>query len=348
MANHVWPVDAVSGAPEYSGRMLRQSQMAPLLAGATTARPLGARSGVRPGTPVSTVTASASTWTVKQHAGVLDVLTAAEAGPYGYAVNSDVSGSITAANATNPRRDLVYIQLEDPAESTGGTSPSVTPKYLAGTAAASPAAPALPARSMVLAEINVPAAGGGSPTVSWKAPYSAAAGGVIPVRSEAERSLITSGTPENPVLVDRLDLGILERSVASGSWQSLTGSYTGTINVPAFSLPSGAGAVSLLPGTTIAHPFSGAVLVEASLAGDAVVGANTSVKFTLAVNTANRFSWVQNFSGGTVRDTPATLVFLTVPAGVAATVYVSASDVGSGGTSATAGSLRVDYVVRPA
>src|SRR5690606_13487402 len=74
----VWPLDAVEGAPEYDGRALRQTGVVDL-AYATSARPLGARSGVRPGTPDSTLSTTSTTWTVKPHAGVLDVLTAAEA-----------------------------------------------------------------------------------------------------------------------------------------------------------------------------------------------------------------------------------------------------------------------------
>lgn len=202
MALRVWPADAVSGAPLYSGRMLRQSLVAPLLAGATSARPLGARSGVRPGTSASTVTATSTTWTCLPHAGVLDPQTAVEAGPYGYAVDAAVTGSVTAANATNPRVDIVYVQLSDPAEGDGTSAPGVTVAYLAGTAAATPAAPTTPARSMVLAQISVPASGGGSPSVTWVAPRTAAAGGIIPCASAADFATATAlGTSVDPAWV---------------------------------------------------------------------------------------------------------------------------------------------------
>lgn len=183
MANRVWPVDAVSGAPLYSGRMLRQSLMAPLTAGATATRPLGARSGVRPGTSTTTVTATSTTWTCCPHAGILDVEAAAEAGPYGYSIDDNATGSVTAANATNPRVDIIYVQLSDPAEADGTSTPGVAVGYLAGTAAPSPAPPAAPARSIAIAQINVPQAGNGSPTVTWVAPYAVAAGGIAPAPS---------------------------------------------------------------------------------------------------------------------------------------------------------------------
>jgi hypothetical protein len=177
MVNRSWPLDAVSGAPVYSGRALRQTQVAPLVAGASVSRPLGGRSGVRPGTSLSFVTATSTTWTVGAHAGILDVQAAAEAGPYGYSVDASVSGSVSAANASNPRVDIVFVQLADPAESDGTSTPGVTVGYLAGSAAASPVAPAAPARSMVLSQIVVPKSGSGSPSVTFVAPFAVAAGG---------------------------------------------------------------------------------------------------------------------------------------------------------------------------
>ena len=149
MANFVWPADAVTGAPSYTGRALRET-LAPMLAGATAARPLGARSGVRPGTSTTTVTATSTVWTVGPLAGVMDVQTASEAGPYLFACNAAQTGAVSAAHATLPRIDIVYIRLDDPAESDGTATPLVVAGYLAGTAAASPAAPAAPARCMVL------------------------------------------------------------------------------------------------------------------------------------------------------------------------------------------------------
>lgn len=205
MAITVWPADAVTGAPSYTGRKLRQTN-APALAGATSARPLGARSGVRPGTPTTTVAATSTTWTVTPHAGVIDGEASAIAGPYWYAVDANVTGSVTAAHATLPRKDLVYVQLSDPAEGDGSGAPGVAVLYTAGTAAASPSAPATPARSIALAEIAVPQSGGGSPTVSFVAPYVTGPGGVIPVRNTTERNLLTSvASSENPMVVHRKD-----------------------------------------------------------------------------------------------------------------------------------------------
>ncbi|TFD80717.1 hypothetical protein E3T54_02960 [Cryobacterium sp. Sr8] len=221
MVDTIYPANAVSGAPSYSGRMLRQSGSA-AFGGATSARPLGARTGVRPGTSVTTVTATATVWTCGPFAGVADAEPAAEAGAYTFAFDAAATGAVTAADATNPRVDIVYVQVDDPSESDGSTVPAATRKYLAGTAAASPVAPATPARSFVVARINVPVSGGGSPTVTWVAPYAVAAGGILPVWSLAERDALTVRAG---LRVYRLDLNLTE--VYNGSaWTGATASFT--------------------------------------------------------------------------------------------------------------------------
>lgn len=205
MTNTAWLLNAVSGAPSYTGPMVRQA-MSVLLGGATSSRPLGARSGVRIGTPSTTVSATSTTWTVQPHSGVLDLEASAIAGPYQYAIDTAATGSVTAADATYARVDIVYVTINDPAESDGSSTPGITVGYLAGTPAPSPSAPTTPARSMVLATLNVPASGGGAPTVVWSAPIAVAAGGILPVRNLTERSALTSlGSSLYPQIVHRAD-----------------------------------------------------------------------------------------------------------------------------------------------
>lgn len=190
MAARVWPADAVTGAPSYTGRALRQTQ-APMLASATAGRPLGAYSGVRPGTPAATVTATSTTWTVTPFAGVIDLEAAAISGPYTFAFDANVTGAVTAANATNPRVDILSVRINDGAEGDGTVvAPFVDIVYTAGTAAAVPVAPATPARSFVIANINVPTSGGGSPTVTFNAPIAVAAGAPLIVATSALLSAV--------------------------------------------------------------------------------------------------------------------------------------------------------------
>ncbi len=218
MVDTLGPADAVAGAPSFSGRKQRQLNSSKL-AGATAARPLGARSGVRPGTSVTTVTATSGTWTCQAFGGVADVMTAAEAGPYDFAFDAVATGPMTPAHATLARKDIIYVSVADPAESVGAT-PSVTRKYLAGTANAAPVAPAVPIaeRGFVIAEINVPASGGGSPTVTWVAPYMAAAGGVVQFNTKAQ---LDAWTPADDGLYLR-EGGAWLQIGGTGGWTNLT------------------------------------------------------------------------------------------------------------------------------
>ena len=204
----VWPVDAIAGVPSNTGRMLREAQSV-YMAGASATDPFGVRSGVRPGTSPTTVTATSTTWTVGAHAGVVDLQPAVEASGYCYAVNATgglPTGPVTAANATYPRHDVVYAHLDDPAESDGSSVPAVTFTYLAGTVltAGTLEVSAVPARSVAYATISVPISGGGAPTVIWTAPYTVAAGGILPVPAG-----VYPATPYTGQYVDDATLGLM-------------------------------------------------------------------------------------------------------------------------------------------
>lgn len=191
MTTTCYALNAVTGSPSYTGKLARVA-LGALVGGKNSARPLGAFSGVAPGTPDDTCSISGTTWTVKPHAGVIDLHTAADAGPYHYAVTANETGSINAAHGTHPRIDILWVRIDDPAESDGSSVPACVVGYTAGTAAASPSQPSTPARSMLLAIINVPASGGGSASLTFAAPRTAPAGGIFPVRNTTERSTLAS------------------------------------------------------------------------------------------------------------------------------------------------------------
>lgn len=169
MATTVFALDAITGAPSYTGQMLRDA-LSNFAGVAPVSRALGVRSGVRPGTGVRASLSGASnfTWNVAAHAGIIDAEASATAGPYMYATDGTDTGTVTAANATNPRIDILYLKINDNAQDGSGLANGVV-GYLAGTPAATPAAPATPARSLLLATISVPAVGGGNPTLTWVA-----------------------------------------------------------------------------------------------------------------------------------------------------------------------------------
>lgn len=216
MAARVWPVDAVTGSPSYTGRALRQTSVSPFVAMGSTGRPLGGISGVRPGTPSTIVSTTSTTWTVTPFAGVIDGEAAAIAGVYAYSFDTNQTGSVTAA-AGSARIDRLDVQVSDPAESDGSSNPGVAIVYTAGTPGSGVAASA-PARSHPLALINVPASGGGSPTVTWNAVYFAGAGGLIPVLSQAARDALFA---YEGLAVWRLDTHVAETYNGS-AWQLIS------------------------------------------------------------------------------------------------------------------------------
>jgi len=100
------------------------------------------------GTPAMSVSIAAG-W-----AAILGTSTGTQ-GVYVAYNDAAVTGTITTANATNPRIDRVCLTVNDSAY-TGSTNNLVV-NVVAGTAAASPTAPATPANSISLATVAVAA-----------------------------------------------------------------------------------------------------------------------------------------------------------------------------------------------
>lgn len=177
------------------------------LYGGGAGRPLGGRSGFRVDTASDILTVTASTWTLKPCAAMIDP--GINTGMYGWATDQNITqasipGSPVAADSTLPRKDIYYVQLNDSSAGDGSGAISADVKYLAGTPNADPAAPALPARSFLIGTATVPQVGGGSPTVVLNPARFVAAGGILPVMSPTDRATITA--PYLGMEVQRLDL----------------------------------------------------------------------------------------------------------------------------------------------
>jgi len=184
-----------------TAQQFRQSQAA--LHGGGSGRQLGLRSGFRVGTPSTILSATSTTWTLNPCAIEIDPGASTYQGGYGWSSDSNVTGSVTAADATYARKDIVYIQVNDSSAGDGSGATSAPVLYLAGTASAAPVAPTLPARSFLVGTITVPQVGGGSPTVVRNPAVYVAAGAPVPVWSQAERDALT---PYDGLMVLRMDL----------------------------------------------------------------------------------------------------------------------------------------------
>lgn len=201
-----YPADAVTGSPQFTANQGRNA-FAAAMAGATSGRPLGGLTGCRPGTPANTITATSTTWTMNPNgfAGYIDLETSATNSGYFFSFSGTITGAVTAAGGS-PRTDIVWVKIDDSNTSDGSTgAPRVELDYSANTTTP-------PARAFVIAQINVPASGGGSPTVTWVAPSTVAAGGIQPVP--------TTVYPASPYLgqyVDDAALGLLRWNGTSWS-----------------------------------------------------------------------------------------------------------------------------------
>jgi hypothetical protein len=239
----IFPADAVSGSPNFTGQMARITTGA-LAGGKTSARPLGCTSGVTVGTPTTIATATSSTWTVTPFSGLIDVETTVTTGPYQFAFDSNQTGSVTAAHATLDRWDRLDVQMDDPATGDGTAAPAVRVVYTAGTAASSPALPSAPARSFFLAKIVVPHSGSGSPSVTWSAPCATAAGGIAVVSD----STAYPSSPYNGRAV--WDLALKALVVYNGGW-GIRGSAAETTQYQEF-----------IPSSVLSADVAGAALVD--------------------------------------------------------------------------------------
>lgn len=203
-----FPINASSGAPAYSSQQFRQALAALLSPGSSGLSP---QQGVRPG-PGLDVTLSGTTITITAGVAVVRGGSSTIQGPYLVHSDGSVTRTLTAANATNPRIDLVYARIRDTdADASGARDGDIL--YLAGTAAASPTAPTpTDASYTILATISVPKSGGGTPAVSYATrAYTAAAGGVT----------IGSVSPPSPYLGQLWDSGDGLRRWDSTQWRYL-------------------------------------------------------------------------------------------------------------------------------
>ncbi|MFD4394641.1 hypothetical protein [Kitasatospora sp. NPDC058478] len=169
------------GGGSFTARQDRQSGAGLMTPGATG---LQASPGARPG-PGLDVTVSGSTITVTPGTAIVQSVFSTVAGAYRAWIDANWTAALTAADASNPRIDLVYLRVRDTDEDGSGFR-DCTPVYVAGSPAASPLPPAIPGSTsgIVLATINVPKSGGGAPTVSYAGrQITAAAGGIPPVNS---------------------------------------------------------------------------------------------------------------------------------------------------------------------
>lgn len=175
-----------TGTPLYDAETLRRSNGGLVSGGASAGV---ARSGVL--NPRDLVT-SLSGSIVQVGPGGCVVGTAK--GPYLTAVSGVVNaGTLTVADGTNPRRDRVIVEILDP-DNGGSAGRKGQIRILDGapspTATSGGGVAPEPVLSTTISFIDVPKSGAGSPAVTDARAFAVASGGIILVRTLAERDAL--------------------------------------------------------------------------------------------------------------------------------------------------------------
>ncbi|WP_154677074.1 hypothetical protein [Parafrankia discariae] len=164
----------------YDAKLLRHLAVSadqPLIGGAG---PIVVRSGVHPGYGEPLAVTTSTGMNVYVHAGFATVqgTTTADQGAYRTGLATNGTLAIPTSNATNPRRDLVVLQVED----TGDENSRSRIRLIAGTPAPVPADPAIPASSLILARVTVGAGVTSIPAtaITDLRVFTVATGGILP------------------------------------------------------------------------------------------------------------------------------------------------------------------------
>jgi hypothetical protein len=259
-----------------SGAMMRRAEAVLLMSDGTAG---GARGGVRPGDPGLVVSLAGSTINVT--AGVAACSYAGQ-GIYRACATSAWTGTVAGANPTFPRIDLVYLRVWDNAVDSSGLAQADI-VYLQGTAASSPVAPVptAPQIYIPLANISVPASGGGSPSVDTSVRPAAIGPGGIGVGSS------TPGVHAGQYRDDGGATGPLWRYNGTTWEPKVRLASGGQVNVNGS--PSGAAFAGIVPTTTSDFVISGRAVGDTqdrvSVRGDGLTAwgpGNASTDVTLA------------------------------------------------------------------
>lgn len=237
MGAQAWPFNyATTGDPAYTAQQLRQLSVAPFVAMGSSGRPLGAKSGIRVGTPSSVATITGSgpySWNIGGFAGVIDGEANAAAGPYAYSFDTTQTGTIAAAGAA-ARVDAVDVVISDSDEGDGSGAKNVTCEYTQGPATGG-GTPAAPARSHRLFLINVPTSG--APTIQW-APDWSGDPGEWTFNTVAERDAYVTLIGSANVPSQQQVMILNDPLSTNNGWWSWSGSGWSSARLPHISTPA--------------------------------------------------------------------------------------------------------------
>jgi len=177
------------------------------------------RAGVFPRSTSAIVSATASTGPMTVSVAAFEAALVRENGPLFMANDGAVAVSLATAPVSNSRIDVIYARQNESAAPMSDGADTAVIAAATGTAAASPVKPSIPTGALELATVLVPtgvsATNAGGVVITQTAPFTAAAGGTVLLRSSAEQ---TAWTPGDGSAAYRFDTGAELLRVA-GAWK---------------------------------------------------------------------------------------------------------------------------------
>lgn len=258
---------------------IRLVDVSALMSGAagSSTNQLAVASGVRPGAnnPLQVAAATGLSVTVAPGFALIQGSTAANQGTYSTCLDASATLTCQTADSVNARIDSVCVSVVDNGDS---TSKAVV-QIVTGTPSGSPTAPALPANSVRLGDVTVPANATAlsSGNVADKRTYAVAAGGIKPVQSSAFYPTAGQGIP-----------GDFYFDIALGRLLVFNGT---TLIAPSTALfaPVNAGPATVT--TPTSPPSTPATIVSANVTTDGITPVKVSLSFKY-ISTAGTTSGV--------------------------------------------------------
>lgn len=162
---------------------------------------------------------------VQVYPGVAVVNRGATIGPYLALFNNTSTISLDAASTTNPRIDVIYVQVNDDAIGDAGATNGAFMAVVNGTPASTPVAPSVPAGAIAIAQIyrNTVAGGGNTITTANITDVRTSGGIASGVRLYLPGdSLTAAGAKNGDVTFDSVTYGLRYwAGGSSGSWHGV-------------------------------------------------------------------------------------------------------------------------------
>lgn len=280
--------------------------------------PYTSTAGVNQGFKVAQTGSPSMAVTVDIGQAMIDgTLTASQGG---YVVTNDAvqTLTVTASHATLARIDIVCITVED--SQYAGSNNDALVQVVTGTPASSPAAPATPANSLVIAKLAIAASSTSvvNGNITDSRLYTAGAGGVIPCLSSALPSspyvgMIAFETDTNRLRVFRNDGKWGIGTAVHGAWKTssaislTTGTYS---NVSTATVVSDAAGFSAVGGSFLTIPTGLGGLYVVTFRGTLNVAPATGDYTQLDIN-GGSFGGTTHYASTFTSDSLATVTVLT-------------------------------------